>query len=65
MEELVNKETSNAGIIESLLRTAFKGANISYCKSRLDGKKFMVEVGSRRMYLCVSQEYLCDQNKGL
>ena len=63
MEELRNQETSNVGLIENLLRTSFEGANISYCKSRLDGKKFTVEVRSKRMFLCVSHEYLCDQNK--
>lgn len=63
MEELGNQETSNVGLIESLLRISFDGANISYSKCQLDGKKFKVEDGSKRMFLCVSHEYLSDQSR--
>ena len=63
MEELGEQEISNVGLIENLLRTSFEGANVSYCKCRLGGKKFKVEVESKRMFLCVSHEYLSDQNK--
>jgi hypothetical protein len=63
MEELGGYEISNIGLIESLLRTSFEGANVSYCKCRLGGKKFKVEAESKKMFLCVSHEYLTDQNK--
>jgi hypothetical protein len=63
VEELGKQVTSNVDLVESLLRTSFDGANISYCKCQLGGKKFKVEAESKKMFLCVSNEYLSDQNK--
>ena len=61
MENLNEHEKANITLIESLLLAFFKGANISYCKCRLDGQKFKIEVAAQKLFLCVSQEYLSDQ----
>jgi hypothetical protein len=62
MEDL-EKQKANVELIGNLLRTSFKGASVSDCKSPLDGKKFKIEVEGKRMFLCVSDEYLCDQHE--
>ncbi|MGA3161721.1 MAG: hypothetical protein ABSC77_10940 [Terracidiphilus sp.] len=63
MEELGEREISNVELVANLLHNSFEDANVSCCKCRLGGKKFIVEVKSMKMFLCVSHEYLSDQNK--
>jgi hypothetical protein len=63
MKELGEQEILNIRLVENLLRTSFGGANVSYSKCQLGGKKFKVEAESKRMFLCVSHEYLSDQDK--
>jgi hypothetical protein len=62
MEDL-EKQKAKVELIGNLLRTSFKDARVSDCKSPLDGKKFMVEADGKRLFLCVSNEYLCDRHE--
>jgi hypothetical protein len=62
MEDL-EKQKANVELIENLLRTSFKGASVSDYKSPLEGNKFKIDVEGRSMFLCVSNEYLCDQHE--
>ena len=62
MEDL-EKEKANVELIGDLLRASFKGARVSDYKSPLDGKKFKIEVEGKGMFLCVSNEYLRDQQE--
>jgi hypothetical protein len=62
MEDL-ETQSANVELIGNLLRASFEGASISDCKFPLDGKKFKIEVGGKRMFLCVSNEYLRDQHE--
>jgi hypothetical protein len=39
MEDL-EKQKANVELVGNLLRASFKGANVSDCKSPLDGRKF-------------------------
>jgi hypothetical protein len=43
MDELGEREISNAELVENLLRTSFEGANVSCCKCRLGGKKSLLK----------------------
>jgi hypothetical protein len=61
--EDIEKQKSSIELIGNLLRASFKGSSVSDCKSPLDGKKFKIEVEGKRMFLCVSHEYLCDRHE--
>jgi len=61
MENMTKQEQANVTLIENLLLASFKGANVSYCKCRLEGQKFKIEMAAQKMFLCVSAEYLSDQ----
>jgi hypothetical protein len=63
MKYLEEQARANVKLIESLLHTSFKGANISNDECRLDGRKFKIEAEAKRMLLCVSLEYLSDQRE--
>lgn len=63
MEGMTKKEEANITLVESLLLASFKEANVSYCKCRLGGQKFKIELAAQKMSLCVSQEYLSDQSE--
>ncbi len=57
------KQKANVELIGNLLRASFKGSSVSDCESPLDGRKFKIEVEGKGMFLCVSNEYLCDQGE--
>lgn len=61
MEDMNKHDEANITLVERLLLASFKGASVSYCKCRLGGQKFKIELAAQKMFLCVSQEYLSDQ----
>ena len=62
MEELDGRGEANVKVIEGLLRESFNGADVKVTNSRLDGRKFVIAT-EKKMLLCVSREYLNDQNE--
>jgi hypothetical protein len=63
MEDLEKQQKANFELIGRLLRTSFNGAQISACKIPTDGRKFKIVHDGRKMFLCVSLEYLSDQRE--
>ena len=63
MKRLGRAQEANVRLICGLLRTSFTGADISSCDIAIDGKKFKVEIDGRRMFLCVSLNYLGDRRE--
>ena len=63
MEELEQRGEANVKVIETLLRESFKGTDIVLGDSPLEGRKFKIAAENGNMFLCVSREYLNDQDE--
>jgi hypothetical protein len=63
MEDLEKQGKANFELIGRQLRTSFNGAQISVCKIPIGGRKFKIVHDGRKMFLCVSLEYLNDQRE--
>jgi hypothetical protein len=61
VKRLGERADANARLICGLLRTSFTGAHISSCGIKIDGRKFKITIDGRRMFLCVSLNYLSDR----